>query len=112
MMDWMRLHTTAFLLRIRPGKIDQYRRRHAEIRPEMLAALPADGVLHYDIFVHEPSLGAVGCMVRDRVPDPSVSKHPVILRWRAYMADVLEMQGDQPVREPLDGVFHMAAERA
>jgi len=51
-------------------------------------------VLHYDIFVHKPSLGVFGHMVRDRVPDPSVSEHPVILRWRAYMADVLEMQGD------------------
>jgi L-rhamnose mutarotase len=112
MMDRTRLHTTAFLLRIRPGKIDEYRRRHAEMRPEMLAALPADGVLHYDIFVHEPSLGAVGYMVRNHVPDPSLSKPSVIRRWRAYMADVLETQGDHPVREPLDRVFHMAANRA
>jgi L-rhamnose mutarotase len=107
MMDWTRLHTTAFLLRIRPGKIERYRRRHAEIRHEMLAALPADGVLRYYIFVHEPSLGAVGYMVRNRVPDPSVSKHSVICRWRAYMAEVLETQGDRPIREPLGRVFHM-----
>lgn len=111
MMDRTRLHSTAFLLRIRPGKIDEYRSRHAEIWPEMLAALRADGVLHYDIFVHEPSLGVFGHMLRDRVPDPSVSEHPVILRWRAYMADVLEMQGDVPVREPLVRVFHMAADQ-
>ena len=45
MMDWMRLHTTAFLLRIPRGEIDQSRRQHAEIRPEIIAALPADGVL-------------------------------------------------------------------
>jgi hypothetical protein len=32
--------------------------------------------------------------VRSRVPDPSVSKNSVIRRWRAYMADVLETQGD------------------
>ena len=74
MMDWMRLHTTVFLLRIPPGEIDQSRRQHAEIRPEIIAALPADGVLHYAIFAHEPSLGTVDYMVRHRVPDPSVSK--------------------------------------
>ena len=68
--------------------------------------------LDHDIFVHEPSLGAVGYMVRNPVPDPSLSKPSVIRRWRAYMADVLETQGDHPVREPLDRVFHMAADRA
>ena len=55
MMDWTCLHTTAFLLRNRPGKIDEYRRWDAKIRPEMLAATPADGVLHYNICVHKPS---------------------------------------------------------
>jgi L-rhamnose mutarotase len=111
MMDWTRLCLTALLLRIRPGKMDEYRHRHAELRPETLAALPADGVLHYDIFVPEPSLGAVGYMGRDGVPDPIVSKHSMIRRWRASMADVLEMKGD-PVRKSLDRVFHMAADRA
>jgi L-rhamnose mutarotase len=50
MMDWTRPHGTAFLPRICRGKIDESPRGHAEIWPEMLAALRAENVLHYGIF--------------------------------------------------------------
>ena len=96
----------AFLLRIRPGKLEDYKRRHAAIWPEMLSAMRETGCVHYDIHVYEP-LGLVFGHMLYRPQKPLVPEHPVVLQWRAYMADVLEMDGDQPSREPLVHVFQL-----
>lgn len=98
------LTSRAFLLRIRPGCIAEYRRRHHEIWPEMIAALRASGCMHYDIYVHEPSHSVFGHMLYAPTATGG-AEDPTILRWRAYMADVLEMDADQPRREPLEQVF-------
>ena len=108
-VDWSALHATGFVLRIRPGRIDEYRRRHAEIWPEMVAALKADGIVHYDIFLDEAAGRVFGHVLRSREPDPAAPESPVILKWRAYMADVLEMDGDRPARVPVERVFHLTA---
>jgi hypothetical protein len=50
-----------------------------------------------------------GYQLRARPADPAAPEDPVILRWRAHMADVLEMDGDRPRRTPVDHVFHMTA---
>lgn len=103
------LHASAFVLRIRDGQVDEYRRRHAEIWPEMLAALRGAGVVHYDIHLNAEARRVYGHMLRTAPPDPSQPEDPVILRWRVFMSDVLEMDGDQPRREPIERVFHMTA---
>jgi L-rhamnose mutarotase len=108
-MDWNQFHISAFVLKIREGRIDEYRRRHAEIWPEMVAALRASGIVHYDIFLDEASRQVFGHQIRDRAPDPSAPDDPVILKWRIHMADVLEMDGERPVRVPIDQVFHLTA---
>ena len=33
-----------------------------------------------------------------------------MLRWRAFMSDILEMDGNQPRRDPIERVFRMTAE--
>jgi L-rhamnose mutarotase len=101
------LHVSGFLLRVRPGKTDEYRRRHAEIWPDMLRALRDSGVVSYDIFLNERNRMVFGHLFRRQAPDPDVREDPVIIRWRDFMADVLEMDGDRPLREPLEHVFHM-----
>ena len=104
--------TLAFRLRIRPGMTAEYRRRHDEIWPEMLAALRADGISRYEIFLCEDSREVFGFQIRSRPPTPPAAAcDPVILRWRAHMADVLEMDGDQPLRLPLERVFLMQTPR-
>lgn len=109
MTDWASMHCQAFILTIRPGQIAEYRRRHDEIWPEMVAALRASGIVHYDIFLHEPSHRVFGHMLRTRLPDPAAAIDPVLLRWRLFMADVLEMDGDLPRRETIEPVFHLTA---
>lgn len=98
----------AFLLRIQQDKVAEYKQRHAQIWPEMVEALEELGYRQYDIFVHEDS----GCVFGHILVDSTVTRqadHPTILRWRAYMADVLEMKGDLPVQETLEKVFTLSS---
>ncbi|MDF0595275.1 L-rhamnose mutarotase [Psychromarinibacter halotolerans] len=106
-MSWEALTGTGFVLRLRPGMAGEYRRRHAEIWPDMAKALRASGVVVYEIFLDEAGGQVFGHMLRDGPPPET--EDPVILRWRAYMADVLEMDGDQPLRVPVEKVFRLTA---
>lgn len=106
-MSWDDLHGSGFVLRLRPGMAGEYRRRHAEIWPEMVDALQASGIVFYEIFLDEAGGQVFGHMLR-KGPQP-LTDDPVILRWRDYMADVLEMDGDLPGRLPIERVFRMTA---
>jgi len=98
----------AFRMRVRPGMTDEYRRRHAEIWPEMVAALRAEGIRRYEIFLCEDTREVFAFQLRATPPvtDPAAAD-PVIRRWRTHMADVLEMDGPMPLRLPLERVFLM-----
>src|SRR4029453_2156820 len=45
-----------FLLRVRPERMDEYRRRHAAVWPEMLRALADTGWRNYSLFLHDDGL--------------------------------------------------------
>lgn len=107
-MRWDDLHGHGFVLRLRLGMADEYRRRHAAIWPEMTEALHASGIVFYEIFLDEAAGQVFGYMLRNR--PASGDESPVITRWRTYMADVLEMDGDQPARRPIERVFRLAGQ--
>jgi len=107
--DWNSYYISAFVLRVREGCADEYRRRHAELWPEMATALRESGIVHYDIFLDEAGRQVFGHQLRSRAPDPVAPEHPVFLKWRAYMADVLEMDGERVARVPIEHVFHLTA---
>lgn len=106
-MSVAELHASAFVLTIRPGRVEDYKRRHAEIWPEMLEVLRRSGIVHYDIHLMEAERLVFGHILRRAQPDPEAPEDPVVLRWRAHMADVLEMDGDRPRRTPLTLAFRM-----
>lgn len=97
---------SAFVLTLRPGMAAEYRRRHAAVWPEMLAALRAQGILRYEIYLCEATGQVFGFRLSDGRPPPA-AEDAVILRWRAHMADVLEMEGERPRALPLERVFLM-----
>jgi L-rhamnose mutarotase len=45
-----------FLLRVRPEHMEEYRRRHAAVWPEMLSALAETGWRNYSLFLHDDGL--------------------------------------------------------
>lgn len=100
----------AFKMQLKPGVVDEYRRRHDEIWPELSALLTEVGIHDYSIFLDEETLSLFAVLkaddnsTRDTLPD-----HPVMKRWWDHMAPLMEVQPDnRPVETPLPLIFHHA----
>jgi L-rhamnose mutarotase len=99
----------AFRMQLKPGNVDEYRRRHDAIWPELAELLRESGIYDYSIFLDEETLALFAVLKltddnrRDTLPD-----HPVMRRWWDYMAPLMEVEpGNRPVEWPLAPLFHM-----
>ena len=99
-----------FRMQMNEGQAQEYRRRHDEIWPELVALLKEAGVSDYSIFLHENtcSLFAVLRRSKDHTMD-SLPLEPIMQRWWAHMADIMASDdSNEPIVEPLERVFHLA----
>ena len=99
----------AFLMRLKPGHEEEYRRRHDEIWPELKAALAQAGIRDYSIFLDQVTLTlfAVLRLTPDNTRN-ALPSLPIMRRWWDSMADLMEVdQANRPVDRPLIPVFHM-----
>lgn len=87
-----------------PGKLEEYKRRHDNIWPEMKEVLAAAGIRNYTIWnVGEELFGYYECgSVAEAARIQAES--PVVDRWNEYMKDVMKMEmdpvtGAQPLME-------------
>jgi L-rhamnose mutarotase len=99
----------AFLMRVKPGCEEEYRKRHDGLWQDLMHELNAAGVADYSIFLDRTSgfLFAVR-RIGDRGPVEALSLSPVMRKWWEYMADLMETNADKsPVVWPLEEVFHM-----
>lgn len=99
----------AFRMQLHSGMREEYRRRHDEIWPELLALLKQAGVSDYSIHLDPETNALFGVLWRaDGHGMGELSSHPVMRRWWAHMADIMETKPDnEPVSIPLETVFHM-----
>ncbi|MFA5447885.1 MAG: L-rhamnose mutarotase [Sphaerochaeta sp.] len=99
----------AFVMQLKKGFEEEYQKRHQEIWPELQQLLSNSGVYDYTIFLEEES-GKLFAFQRTRGEGGSqdLGSNPIVQRWWAYMADLMETNADNsPVSIPLREVFHM-----
>ena len=99
----------AFKMQLNPGMEEEYRRRHDEIWPELVALLREAGVSDYSIHLDRESGILFGVLWRRADHGmAALPTHPVMRRWWAHMADIMATKPDkEPVAVPLVTVFHM-----
>ena len=100
----------AFKMQLKPGHTAEYQRRHDAIWPELASLLQESGVRDYSIFL-DAETGALFAVLRrvDGHTMEALPQHPVMRRWWAHMADLMETQADaSPVAVPLTPMFHLA----
>lgn len=99
----------AFKMYLKPGYEAEYERRHREIWPEVKQLLKESGVSDYSIYRDKDTniLFAVQ-KVSGEASSQDLGDNPIIQKWWAYMADIMETNPDNsPVSIPLKEVFHM-----
>lgn len=99
----------AFRMMLNSGAADEYRRRHDEIWPQLVDLLRGAGVSDYSIHLDPETNALFGMLTRpeDHGMD-DLPAHPVMQRWWAHMADLMQTHGDnEPVAVPLVPMFHL-----
>lgn len=103
--------TVAFRMRVHAGREEEYARRHDAIWPDLAALLTASGVVEYRIFLDPETRALFAVLTRrtdhtlDALPD-----HPVMKRWWAMMADIMDTEPDlSPRQAALREVFRLGA---
>jgi L-rhamnose mutarotase len=100
-----------FLLRVRPELLGEYRRRHAEVWPDMLRALAASGWHNYSIFAGPDGL-IVGYVEADDLDaaQQAMARTDVNARWQADMSRFFIGLDGRPPDEGLlllDEIFNL-----
>ncbi|ASR38511.1 L-rhamnose 1-epimerase [Prauserella marina] len=106
-----RARRVCFLLKVKADMMDEYRRRHAEVWPDMLAALTETGWRNYSLFLAPDGL-LVGYFETDDLEAAleGMAVAEVNARWQAEMAPFFEDLDGKPDEGivPLSEVFHLA----
>jgi len=98
------MERVGFTMRILPGQEAEYRRRHAAVWPEMLAALKAAGARDYSIYRRGSDLFAYLVVDDFAAFRATMAASPVNARWQSEMAALID-----PLTDPATG-FHQRLE--
>ncbi|MHC1551107.1 L-rhamnose mutarotase [Phyllobacterium sp. K27] len=99
----------AFTMMLNPGMEAEYKRRHADIWPELEALLHDAGIRDYSIHLDPSTNILFGILIRPtdhRMEE--LAGHPVMRKWWAHMADIMVTNPDSsPVQTQLTCMFHL-----
>jgi L-rhamnose mutarotase len=90
----------AWVLGVRPGYEDEYKRRHDEIWPEMEVALKEAGITSYSIFRHGLTLFGYFETADLEATIAALGASEVNRRWATYMARSWTSRSTPPPASP------------
>ena len=100
----------SWVAKIKPGKKEEYIKRHNEIWPEMVKLLKDAGICNYSIWISGDNVfGYYECSKGVDFATKTQANSPIVDKWNEYMKDVMEMEMD-PVtgaQPHLEEVFYL-----
>jgi len=98
---------SAFILQVRPERIEDYVHAHRHVWPEMLDALRSAGIRNYTIFRHGNQM--FGYFESDDLEAAAryLAEQEVSERWQDTMAELLEQRIPDSGPPPLEEVFRL-----
>jgi L-rhamnose mutarotase len=98
----------AFIMKLKPGKAEEYKKRHDAIWPELAQLLKDNGISDYSIFLDEQSNNLFAVQQQTGSSSQDLGTTEIVQKWWAFMADIMETNPDNsPVSIPLTQVFHL-----
>ena len=108
-LNALRLKRHAFKMKLLPGFVEEYKKRHDAIWPELKTLLHEMGLRDYAIYF-DPETHSLFA-VQKHTATATVADIPsqaVVQKWWAFMADIMETHPNQaPVEYPLEEMFYM-----
>lgn len=97
----------AWHARVKEGYINEYKKRHDNIWPEMKAVLKEAGICNYSIYLCGNDLfGYYECQKGIKYAQDYQNNSEVVKKWNVYMSDIL-IWDDNKVQGSLDEVFRL-----
>ncbi len=105
------MQRVCFLLKVKQDRLAEYKRRHAQVWPDMLKALSETGWHNYSLFLREDGL-LVGYLETEDFDAAlkGMAKRDVNTRWQTEMAPFFEEIGEANADQAmvrLEEVFHL-----
>ena len=105
------MERVCFLLKVRPDRLKEYKRRHKAVWPEMLKALSKTGWKNYSLFLRDDGL-LVGYFETPSYKKAlaGMAKQEVNARWQKVMGPFFEdLEGRRPDEGflRLDQIFYL-----
>jgi len=98
---------SAFVLRIRPERVDDYVASHREVWPEMLDALRGAGIRNYSIFRDGNQVFGYFEANDLEAAAAHLARQAVSKRWQDAMAELLEERVPDSGPPPLEQIFRL-----
>lgn len=97
----------AWHAKIKRGFIDEYKKRHDNIWPEMVEVLKEAGICNYSIYLKGNELfGYYECEKGIEYAQKVQSDSEIVQKWNIYMDDILIWE-DNNVQSSLEEVFRL-----
>lgn len=98
---------SAFVLHVRPDKVGEYVRAHAEVWPELLDAMRHAGIRNYSIF--RAGTDVFGYFESDDLDAARayLADQPVNSRWQDQMAPLLDERVPDTGAPTLEEIFRL-----
>lgn len=99
----------AFRMLLNPGCVDEYKRRHDAIWPELAMLLKQTGISNYSIRLDPETNVLFACLERrdDHTMD-ELPRREIMRRWWEHMKDIIAVNPDgSRVAMPLVEMFHL-----
>lgn len=104
------MQRVGFLLQVKKDRIDEYRKHHEAVWPEMLAALRRTGWHNYSLFMRDDGLlfGYFEAAESFHASLEGMAREQINLKWQEFMGPYFESISGRPDQNmiTLEEVFH------
>ena len=99
----------AFKMKVHPGMIGEYKKRHENLWPGLQRLLKEAGISEYSIFYDKETNYLFAFQKQSgEKGSQDLGQTEIVRKWWTYMSDIMEANPDHsPVSVPLEEVFYM-----
>ena len=96
-------------MKLKPGAVAEYKKRHDEIWPELSRAIRDAGISDYSIFLDEETLTLFAVQKQTgHNTAADLPNRPIVKKWWDYMSPLMDVNLDNsPKCGDLKEVFHL-----